>query len=691
MRCRPAFGLLLGIALAAPPLGAQQDSIPILKVTPNWPVDRFRDHDELLEFTLDRALTAGESLALVIGTLDVTSVTDVNGTRVRYRPLGSALSSGETPITVYVVREKKWNEVAKLAVKVRNRLGLDEGRVLPTIDLSSAGELKRGGTDTTSYNGNVQDATLRLGVESNLTRAPWGVLMQANALGVTKETDRLRFESMQSDAPVVDLTDYRFELQRGLSNLHIGNVRASGHPQLLQGFRSRGVGGALQLGRMASVEGNVMNGSNAVGWTNLTGLTESAHRLSTARVNLELLPSRPGAIHVDVIGLDGSVLPITNFNQGSVTDAEQSSGWGSQLALSSPAERFKFSGGIARSKFTNPIDPLLSGDTTIVAVRPTTRNARFGEVSAQLLQGFKVRDSVTSDFSITVRHERVDPLYRTLGASLQSDIESNTASLNGSVGALTLQGRVGRARDNLAQIPSILTTKTNQLSLNAALPLSAVVGPKDAWYLPVLSIGRDGTHQFGDGLPTDGEFTISDVPDQASVNQTASAEWTRHETTFSWRLNKSTQDNRQPGRELADIDGTVHALSLGIMPISTLNLRLETSRERQKFAETSATQELDRIGAIVRWEINALTELSTNVSRATSLDGGAGIKTTNTELQLEASRAFTLYKLIDGKPQGRVFLRFARVLASQHPQFLGTILSRDLRWTLNAGGSVRFY
>ncbi len=690
MRCRPAFGLLLGVALAAPPLGAQ-DSIPILKVTPNWPVDRFRDNDELIELTLDRALGVGESLAVVIGTLDVTSVTDVNGTRVRYRPMGGALPGGETPITIYVVRDKKWNEVAKFAIKVRNRLGLDEGRVLPTIDLSSAGELKRGGTDTTSYDGAIQDATLRLGVESTLNRAPWGFLMQANALGVSKETDRLRFESMQGDAPVVDLTDYRLELQRGLSTLYVGNVRASGHPHLLQGFRSRGVGGALQLGRMASVEGNVMNGSNPVGWTNLSGLQQSAHRVSSARVNLELLPSRPGAIHVDVTGLDGAVLPIANFNQGSVTDAEQSSGWGSQLALSSPTERFKFSGGVARSKFTNPTDPLLAGDSSIVAVRPTTRNARFGEVSAQLLQGYTVRDSLTSDLSVMIRHERVDPLYRTLGASLQSDIESNSAEVKGSVGVLTLQGRVGRARDNLAQIASILTTRTNQLSLNAAMPLSAVVGPKDAWYLPVLSIGRDGTHQYGDGLPTNGEFTVADVPDQASVSQTASAEWTRHETTFSWRFNTSAQDNRQPGRELADVDGTVHAMSLGIMPLSSMNVRLETSRERQKFAETAATQELDRIGAIVRWELNALTELSTNVSRATTLDGDAGVKTTNTELQLEASRAFTLYKLIDGKPQGRVFLRFARVLASQHPQFLGAILSRDLRWTLNAGGSVRFY
>ena len=150
MWCRPTLGLLLGVVLAARTVGAQQDSIPILKVTANWQVDRFRDSDELIELTLDRTLASMETLALVIGTLDVTSLTDIAGNRVRYRPLGNALPGGDSEITVYVVRDKKWTEVAKIPIKVRNRLGLDEGRILPTIDLNSAGQLKQGGTDTTT-------------------------------------------------------------------------------------------------------------------------------------------------------------------------------------------------------------------------------------------------------------------------------------------------------------------------------------------------------------------------------------------------------------------------------------------------------------------------------------------------------------------------------------------------------------
>jgi hypothetical protein len=142
---------------------------------------------------------------------------------------------------------------------------------------------------------------------------------------------------------------------------------------------------------------------------------------------------------------------------------------------------------------------------------------------------------------------------------------------------------------------------------------------------------------------------------------------------------------------MADIEGTIHAVSLGYAPAEALNLTLETSRERQQFAESDATQQLTRVGAIARWKVTALTELSSNISRSSSKDPAAGVTSNNTELQLEAARAFTLYRMIDTQPQGRVFLRFARVLASQSPQFAGAILSRDLRWTLNAGGSVRFY
>lgn len=695
MRRGPLSFLLLGVSLAIPrgtPLLAQQDSTPLLKVTPSWLADRYRDGDELIELTLERPLGAGETLAMVIGTLDVTHLTDVNGTRVRYRPNKSALAAGESQIAVYIVRAGKWAQVATLPIKVRNRFGLDEGRVLPTVDLSSAGQLAQGGNAApTGGRERYQDLTLRIGTESNLTRDAWKIALQANTVGVSREDQRLQYETLQGGAPQLDLSDYKAELTRGMSKVQIGNLSASNQKMLLDGFSSRGVGGTVQLGPRASLNANVMNGSNMVGWNNALGISRSAHRLTSAGLSLEMIPSRPGGFHVAITGLDGSVLPIANFNQGSVTDAEQSTGYGTQLGLSNANERIKFTGGLTRSRFTNPVDRLVSGDSTIVAVQSVTRTARYGEMTVQVLKEQTIRDSLRVDMSAVLRHERVDPLYRSLGASTQADLQSNNLELNGTIGALALAARYGRTNDNLAGIASILTSRTNQSALTAAIPVSAVIGPKGAWYLPQLSLGREGTHQFGDGIPTNGEFTEADVPDQANVNTTATLEWTRNTTTLNYRLNKSAQDNRQPGRENADIDGTVHALSLGYAPSEVLNVTLETSRERQEFTETSATQQLTRVGAITRWKVTALTELSTNLSRSSSKDPAAGVTSNNTELQLEASRGFTLYRMIDGQPQGRVFVRFARVLASQTPQFAGAILSRDLRWTLNAGGSVRFY
>ena len=117
MRRGPLFFLLLGVRLAIPlgtPLLAQQDSTPLLKVTPSWLADRYRDGDELIELTLERPLGAGETLAMVIGTLDVTHLTDVRPT--------TELSGLESSATDEAV-----------TVQMPELCGLDHGSVLPRV------------------------------------------------------------------------------------------------------------------------------------------------------------------------------------------------------------------------------------------------------------------------------------------------------------------------------------------------------------------------------------------------------------------------------------------------------------------------------------------------------------------------------------------------------------------------------
>jgi hypothetical protein len=279
-----------------------------------------------------------------------------------------------------------------------------------------------------------------------LGRSGWQLTTQANVLGVTEETQRLRFGELQLEAPAVDLSDYRVQLTRGPAQLSLGNLSVGSHRFLLNGFSSRGVSGRLQAGRVATLDAAMLNGTSVVGWGNPFGLAQPEHRMSSVVLGLELIPERPGGLHIDLNGFDGSVLPLASFNQGAATDAETSRGMGAQFAISDAGQRVRITGGIAQSRFRNPADPLLEFDTTVVAVQPTTRTARFAQMDLQILRGLALLRSFPLSVATAARHERIDPLYRSVGTSVQADVENNAADLNVSFGALALNGTISAAR-----------------------------------------------------------------------------------------------------------------------------------------------------------------------------------------------------------------------------------------------------
>ena len=237
-------------------------------------------------------------------------------------------------------------------------------------------------------------------MESSVGRDGWQVAVQGNALGITEERQRLRYGAVP-DAPAIDLSDYRVQVARGPARLALGNVSTGAHRYLLNGFASRGLTGGLRLGRAAAVEAGVGNGTGVVGWSNLLGLARPEHRMASLTLALELMPDRPGGAHVDVAGFNGSVLPRSSFNQGAVTDAEESRGLGLQFSLSDASQRIRLAGGFSRSSFVNPADPFLARDTTIVAVRSTTRSARFAELSSQILRGVTLGRSLVASLAAT--------------------------------------------------------------------------------------------------------------------------------------------------------------------------------------------------------------------------------------------------------------------------------------------------
>ena len=680
---------LLAQAMASPP-----DSIEALRAEARRDGTRFTSNRTTLAFELSRSLVAGERLALLVGTADVSSTLRWLGRRVEYTPAALLLPSGEQEaVACLVTAAGAWREVGRAPLRMRSRAGLDAGQLSPSADLSSAGQLDQfvpegaPPPDRRAY----QDLTVRLGLAGRGVRDGWELSLQSSAVGMSAKEQRLRFGERQGDAPALDLADYQVQLRRGPLRATVGNLSVGQNRFLVAGFGSRGLSAGVQLNRSVAIEAAAVHGTNMVGWDNLFGVSNGKHRMLSTGVALELVPSRPGAVHVDVQALDGSLLPRTGFTQGAVTDAEQSRGVGVQLSMSDASQRVRLGAGVTQSRFRNPFDPLLALDTTVVATRTERRRARYGELGVQLLRAMPLAGPVRASLAVTARHERVDPLYRSVGAFVQGDQQVDGGDLTGAIGALAIQAAYSRGRDNLAGVPSILTTRTTRRTLSLAAPLHGLLGLSPSGWLPMASFAWEGTAQAGDGVPVNSDFQPSHVPNQFNRNRTASLSWSPARLSLAYRWNESLQDNRQVGRERADLRTRVHAVQLGLNGIPRFTPALDGSVERQHMRETGAQARTSRVGTLWQAQLTRTLAFNGNVSHMWNWDPFAERRTRNVELQGELSQGFTLYRAADGGTQGRVFIRYARTRAVFRSLVPDPALVPQLMWTVNAGSSFRFF
>lgn len=699
-RRRVATSVLVASHLAASSLAGQSpmpaaspDSTP-LRAIARWDTSRFVGSRTTLSLELTRALAQGERLALLVGSSDVSGAVRVQGRRAEYAPAALRLPAGATEAIAYIVTAGgEWQEAGRAALRVRTRTGLDAGSFTPSADLASTGQLDQFVPEGAPppERRTWQDLTLRLGVGGRAVRDAWEMTLQSNAVGASEETQRLRYADRQDRAPTLDLADYQLQLRRGPLRAAVGNLSVGANRYLLAGYGSRGVSAGVQLHPAVAIDAAAVNGTNVVGWDNLLGVSDGDHRMLTTGIAVEFVPSRPGAFHVDVQALDGSILPRTGFTQGAVTDAERSRGYGVQLSMSDASQRLRVGAGLSQSRFRNPSDPLLAGDTTVVAARSETRRARFGELGVQILRDLALFGSTRASLGATARHERIDPLYRSVGAFVQGDQQMDGGELTGSIGALSIQGALSRGRDNLADIPSILTTRTTRRAVSLAAPLHGLVGVSPRGWLPMATFAWEGTAQAGDGVPTNSDFQASHVPDQVNRVRTASLSWSPSRMNISYRWNESLQDNRQPGRERADLRTRVHGVQFALNGIPRLTPALDGSVERQQLFETGAQLRTSRLGTLWQAQVTRTLAFNGNVSHMWNWDPFAQRRTRNLELQGELSQGFTVYRAADGGTQGRVFVRYARTRAAFYPLIPDATLVPQLLWTINAGSSFRFF
>ncbi|HEX4936297.1 MAG TPA: hypothetical protein VFV33_24115, partial [Gemmatimonadaceae bacterium] len=314
-----------------------------------------------------------------------------------------------------------------------------------------------------------------------------------------------------------------------------------------------------------------------------------------------------------------------------------------------------------------------------------------GELGLQLLRDLKLVGATRASLQATARHERIDPLYRSVGAFVQGDQQQDGGDLTATIGALSVQGGYSRGRDNLAEIPSILTTRTRRRAVNLAAPLGGLLGLGARAWLPVASFAWEGTAQAGDGIPVGGTYQATHIPNQFNRVRTASLSWSPTRFSLSYRWNESFQDNRQATRERADLRTRVHGVQFGVNGLPRFTPALEGSVERQQVFETGVQVRTSRLGTLWQSQLTRTLAFNGNVSHMWGFDPFGQRRTRNLELQGELSQGFTLYRAADGGTQGRVWLRYARTRAVFLPFVADPTLVPQLMWTVNAGTSFRFF
>lgn len=658
-----AVGQVTLLSLAPPPLGAQQINESTITVSPGFGADVYVAAQAPIELALSRVPTSAEGrIAVFVGTADLTSLFEVTGSRLVYRARGVDLPSGESELKVFLVDGTAWNELTSLVIRVLTPGGFENAQVDPGLDLRNTGQVAEGhsGLQPAPARSTWQSIAGTFALRTSHRRDGVTLSSDTHLLGAGERSEALRFSEKGAEASHIDLADYVIQLEGRNTLLSLGQVSAGTNRHLINGFSSRGVT-AVVSGSRVSWSLGAENGTSIVGTDNIIGLERGDHRILSSRLAFEAFPARPGALHLDATLLRGSVLGTSGFTQGGIMSADRSDGYGLQLAASTPSQRVRVSAGLASSRSEYASDPPLSSGGSIVPVEAHRRTARYGELDVGLVPYRMIFGVVPVTLDVGLRHERVDPLFRSVATYTQSDVQRDGLDVGGRIDALSVHVTHGRTTDNLDDVASLLTIRTRSTTVTLGAPLASLLRvTRGAAWLPAVSYGLQRMHQHGTGVPTGGFFTASDVPDHFSVVHDGGAQWQVKQWQFGYRVNRSDQDNRQPGRELADYAVRTHGVAVGVMASSSLSLGLDLGLERQENKEWAEVSDLRKAGVRGNWRLMRFTNLdgSFNVSRTE--DSGAGSDTRVSSVQAGVAHGFNLWRSADATPRGQVYLRFSR-------------------------------
>jgi hypothetical protein len=696
-----------------------------LIVTPGFAGKESVAPGEVIELRLNRSLKPEEGKpAVLIGQTDVTNLLTLSETTLAYLPTPTPLPLGETTITIFLIApDDEWKEIAKFPLRVvapnseqpvtngdanntaapaqaeaRRRFGFDKFDFVPSLTLGFKSQFAETHFPETNKPARptFADATLQGSLKTEITRGALTMQSQYDLVGSSFQQEALRFGTLAGRAPQIDLASYLMQFQHGERKFFIGHTSYGSQRHLISNFGSRGLTVTFPLGKRTDFALAAMNSTSIIGWNNFFGMDNRRHELFSGSFGFEFIPERRGGLRVEAGLLDAWFQPRNNFNQGAVNDTERSQGVSARALFADKSDRAKLEAGFTRSRFTNPEDPLLAQGASVVAVRQTTRNARYVDASYDLFRELALTSVRKLNFTINFKHERVDPLFRSIPASVLADRLQNSAEATGVFGEVNFNYSHTRFNDNLANIPSILKSLTRRDAFAINAPLNTLLSKDPAQprssLLPRVGFTYDRTHQFAGNAPVDGGFNDpSTIPDQVSLNQSFTAEWSVKQLRIAYRLNHSLQDNRQIGRGESDLVNLTSGVTIGWNPLTTLEINFDLNAESARNNETKRIDRTLRFGAGANWQMSQRMTLNANF--ATIGVGDVARTSDSRNLEFDAQWSYRLTRESASrfqKFQVNYFVRYARRYARALDRLLGVDNLTKLQ-TLNTGLNFVFF
>ncbi len=606
-------------------------------------------------------------LAFFIGSQDVTALMKPLKPGVfRYQAQMMPLPAGENDFNIYLVHDNnEWTELNSMTLRVLTSGGFEESEIKPQLEISDAfqsakshsisSEAEAQKSDWESHN----EVSLQGSLSTHHLRKSIEIQSNWNFTGSSVQEQALRFAEKGDDAAKIDLSDYLIEIRKEGATVQMGHVAYGSHQLLMDNVSNRGLTASWRAFKRFDMSLSAQNGQSITGATNLLGFDDYSHnRINGLGLGVDLLNDSESRLRVELTYLDAKITAEDNFNDGSVTDAAMSNGLGLQITGNSASGRLRGNIAYARSTFQNPPDPFLEQDFELLESTETTDSSQSVNIEYDVLQPSYEEGSTDISLTAGFTHRMTDPLYNTAGAFVTPDLQEKGLQLTGQLGDAGWQLQYNRTRDNLDDIETVLTTLNRNTLFSVSFPFRSLIESTVSWIPENISINYQKNHQFGDNLPPTFDAD-SHIPDQVTLQKTLGLEWLIGQTSITYNLTSSDQDNRQPGREDADFINTDQSVSLNTSLNENLSVNFSISHSVAEDIEQLLDRTTNSYSLAVDWMITHLLSLSM-IFNTTDESDSSGLQDLDSHsAQAQLSYSFHLAGGRSGKIPVQFFIRYA--------------------------------